>query len=64
VNRYPAISTYDMAAVGLAGYITPRGWLEAHNPSSSRMSIRLFYVNNITTNRQLSRTGLYEYYVI
>jgi hypothetical protein len=61
VNGYPAISTYDMAAVGLAGYITPRGWLEAHNPSSSKMSIRLFNVNNITSNRQLGRTGLYEY---
>ena len=61
VNGYAAISTYDMAAVGLAGYITPRGWLEAHNPSSSKMSIRLFNVNNITSNRQMSRNCNMEY---
>jgi hypothetical protein len=28
LEGHPPISTYDMACMGLAGYITPRGWIE------------------------------------
>ena len=41
-----AISTYDMGAVGLAGYVTPRGWYEIHDPGSSNLSLRQFSINN------------------
>jgi len=43
---HPAISTYDMASVGLAGYVTNRGWYEIHNPGSSNLSIKMFSINN------------------
>jgi hypothetical protein len=28
----PMVSCFDMAAVGLAGCVTSRGWIEIHNP--------------------------------
>jgi hypothetical protein len=40
------IATYDMGAIGLAGYVTSRGWLEIHNPASTNLTIRLFNINN------------------
>jgi hypothetical protein len=43
------ISTYDMGAVGLAGYVTARGWLEIHNPASTSISIKMFNINNCGT---------------
>ena len=43
---HAAISTYDMGAMGLAGYVTARGWLELHDPGSSNLSIRQFSINN------------------
>jgi hypothetical protein len=42
----PPLGNYDMAAVGLGGFVTPKGWVELANPASSRMSIRLFNINN------------------
>lgn len=43
---HQAVSTYDMASVGLAGYVTNRGWVEIHNPGSSCMSLKMFSINN------------------
>ena len=40
------ISTYDMGSVGLAGYVTPKGWFELADPGSSHISIRQFSINN------------------
>ncbi len=34
LNGHPPISTYDMQVVGLAGFVTARGWCEIANPSS------------------------------
>ena len=55
LEGHPPISTYDMACMGLAGYITPRGWIELANPASSKLSIRLFNINNITSRQSSSR---------
>ena len=46
-----------MACMGLAGYITPRGWIELANPASSKLSIRLFNINNITSRQSSSRAA-------
>ncbi len=40
-----------------AGYITSRGWTELANPASTKLSIRLFNINNITTRQSSSRTS-------
>ena len=46
---HPAIGSYDMGAVGLAGHVSSRGWLELHNPQSCRISIKQFNINNCAT---------------
>ncbi len=46
LNSYPPVNDYDMEAVGMAGVVTAKGWIEIHNPASSRISIRQFNINN------------------
>ncbi len=46
LNGYPPVNSYDMEAVGMAGVVTAKGWIEIHNPASSRISIRQFNINN------------------
>ena len=46
LNGHPPIGSYDMASVGLAGYVTSRGWVELHNPSSTKMKLQHFSINN------------------
>ena len=38
----PAIGSYDMAAVGLTGYVSSRGWAELHVLTSQKISVRMF----------------------
>jgi hypothetical protein len=49
-NGIPPISTYDMSAVGLAGYVQPKGWIEISNPGSPNMKLRLFNINNVNSS--------------
>jgi hypothetical protein len=42
----PPVGNYDMGSVGLAGYISARGWSELHNPASTKLSIKMFNINN------------------
>ncbi len=44
----PPLGNYDMAAVGLGGFVSPRGWVELANPASTRLSLRQFNINNCT----------------
>ena len=53
---YPAIGSYDMGAVGLAGHVSSRGWIELHKPQSNKMSIKLFNINNCAS-RAASKSG-------
>jgi len=56
---HAAISTYDMGAVGLAGYVTPKGWYEIHDPGSSNLSLRQFSINNCG-KKVATKSGEYE----
>jgi hypothetical protein len=40
------VGSYDMGAVGLGGFVTSRGWGELHNPASSKISLKMFSINN------------------
>jgi len=40
------ISTYDMKSIGLAGHVTPQGWLALHDPGTSNISLKMFSINN------------------
>jgi hypothetical protein len=37
-----------MAAVGLGGFVSPRGWVELANPASTKLSLKLFNINSCT----------------
>jgi len=52
-----AIGSYDMAAVGMGGFVTSKGWMELHNPGSSRMSLRMFSINNCGSRAAGARGG-------
>jgi hypothetical protein len=42
----PPLGNYDMAGVGLGGFISSRGWVELANPASTKLSLKLFNINN------------------
>ncbi len=42
----PPLGNYDMAGVGLGGFVTSRGWVELANPASTKLSLKLFNINN------------------
>jgi hypothetical protein len=46
LTGHPPVGNYDMTAVGLGGFVTSKGWVELHNPSSSKLALKLFSINN------------------
>ena len=48
-SGFPAIGNYDMGSVGMAGHVSARGWVEVHNPQSSRLSIKMFSIGNCSS---------------
>jgi hypothetical protein len=42
----PPLGNYDMASIGLGGFVSSRGWVELANPASTRLSLRLFNINS------------------
>ena len=46
VTGHAPIGSYDLGAVGMGGLVTSRGWVELHNPSSCKISLRMFSINN------------------
>lgn len=40
------LSTYDLGSLGLSGCVSPRGWVEIHNPASTSISIKMFALGN------------------
>jgi hypothetical protein len=53
LNGAPPLGNYDMAAVGLGGFVSPRGWVELANPASTKLSLKLFNINNCS--KKISR---------
>jgi hypothetical protein len=46
VAGHAPVGSYDLGAVGMGGLVTSRGWVELHNPSSCKISLRMFSINN------------------
>ena len=62
VNGHSPVANYDMTAVGLGGYVTGRGWIELANPASTRMSLKLFNINNMGSKAgKLNSQGAEEF---
>ncbi len=41
------LGNYDMDSIGCGGCVTPRAWLEIHNPSSQELKLKHFYLPNV-----------------
>ena len=41
------IGNYDMDSIGCGGCVTPKAWLEIHNPSSQELKLKHFYLPNV-----------------
>ena len=57
INGHPPLSNYDLTAVGLGGFVTSRGWLEIGNPASTKISLKLFNINNCAARASASRAA-------
>lgn len=40
------LGNYDMGSLGVGGQTTAKGWVDIHNPSSTKLTIRSFNINN------------------
>ena len=61
LSGYPAVAGFDLAAVGLDGYVTPRGWIELQDPSSTALSAKQFNLSNncskVAADKRISLTA-------
>jgi len=55
VDGTTPLGNYDMDAVGCGGCVTPKGWYELHNPGSSELKLKLFYLPNVASSAFSSR---------
>jgi hypothetical protein len=39
------VATYDMASVGLGGFVSKKGWVELHDVGSDNISLKMFNIN-------------------
>jgi hypothetical protein len=49
------LGNYDLDSVGCGGCVTPCGWATIHNPSSSDLKLKLFYLPNVGSSSLSSR---------
>ena len=45
-----ALGNYDLDAVGCGGSVTPKAWLELHNPASQELKIKMFHLPNVANS--------------
>lgn len=50
-----ALGNYDMDSFGCGGCVTPKGWLELHNPSSTDLKLKLFHLPNVASSSLSSK---------
>jgi len=51
------VGCYDMGSVGMGGFVTNRGWCELANPGSSKISLRMFSINNCGSKMSSGKVG-------
>jgi hypothetical protein len=53
----PPVGNYDMGSVGLAGYVSSKGWAELANPASTKLSIKMFNINSCGSRSSTKKSG-------
>ena len=54
---HPPIGSYDLGAVGLAGYVSAKGWTECHNLQNPKILVKYFNINNCSARASSKRTS-------
>ena len=54
---HPPIGNYDMGAVGLAGYVSAKGWTEAHNLQNPKVQVKMYNINNCGLRSSSKKAG-------
>ena len=54
---FPPIGTFDMASVGLAGFVSKRGWCELHQLGSDSISLKMFNINACSSKTSSTSTS-------
>ena len=49
------LGNYDLDAVGCGGSVTPKGWLELHNPASQDLRLKWFHLPNVANSNHTSK---------
>jgi hypothetical protein len=49
------LANYDLACIGLAGSVTAKGCIEAHNPGSMNLCLKMFSPENLSTTAGAAR---------
>ena len=44
------LGNYDLDAIGCGGSVTPKAWMEIHNPASQELKIKLFHMPNVANS--------------
>ncbi len=57
LNGAPPLGNYDMAAVGMGGFVTVKGWVELANHLSTKLSLKLFSLNNCSSKVTTCKAG-------
>ena len=52
------LANYDLACIGLAGSVTTKGCIEAHNPGSQNLCLKQFSPENLSTTAGAARNSL------
>jgi hypothetical protein len=53
----PPVGNYDMGSIGLAGYVSAKGWTELANPASTKLSIKMFSINSSANRSSNKKTA-------
>jgi hypothetical protein len=46
LKGHEPVGNYDMASIGLGGFVSKRGWVELHNVGSDSISLKMFNINS------------------
>ena len=49
------LGSYDLDAVGCGGSVTPKGWMELHNPASQELKLKWFHLPNVANSNLSSK---------
>ena len=44
------IGNYDLDAVGCGGCVSPKAWMELHNPASQELKLKMFHMPNVASS--------------